>query len=137
MGWFEADILSEAITTSILIVLATTTLYKVIKGTRFKEALWIVSLILMANIGYFINNVAFYKVLVNFSFKSGLFVAIGLMVGDLGFNISHWLFAWYQFKVAKNMPKVITGKGKTKSYRALYLIGLVPNILFPVCEGVF
>ena len=57
---FKVSILTISITCSLLVILLAMTLYKVYRGTCYKLLLWLVSLLLVANFGYLLNEVAFY-----------------------------------------------------------------------------
>ena len=62
----------------------------------------------------------------------------GNSVGFLCFYEGHWILAFYFFKIARNMPRVIDQSlGPVKSYKCLYWTGLALNAIFPITQGVF
>ena len=62
MHSYRANILTIAITCTLLIILFAVTLCKAYHGTRYTFVLWLVSLLLVSNVGYLVNVIAFYKV---------------------------------------------------------------------------
>ena len=116
MNWRDLGLLIVFVLSFLLIVLTTVTLVKTWRGTRYKVLLAIVALLLCANIGYLINCVGtyfFYKYLQaedkDKKFQSVVALSFGQGFGDLCFCTGHWLLAFYYFKIAKNMPRVVRG----------------------------
>ena len=55
------------------------------------------------------------------------------LLGNVFLSEGHWLLAFYYFKIAKNMPKIINGQPElTKSYVPLYWFGIAANALLPI-----
>ena len=59
------------------------------------------------------------------------------MIGDLCFSVSHWALANYFFKIARNGPKIVKGEGEVQTYKCMFWSGIVPNVVFPILEGIF
>ena len=67
---------------------------------------------------------------------------MGRSLGDLTFDEAHWILAFFYFKMAKNMPRVINSHqgnaiSEVKSYIVLYWAGIIFNAVFPLIQCVF
>ena len=61
---------------------------------------------------------------------------VGTLVADLCFNEAHWILAFFYFKMAKNMPRVINEE-QIKSYKLLYWLGVAFNAVMPIFFATF
>ena len=148
MNWVTIGIWTQATTNGLLIVTYTCTLVKVCRGTKYTTIIKISTLLLLANIAYLFNAAALVVFIKKENQDSPLKALIvwnnavsgTWNLGDLFFCVSHWMLAVYYFNLAKNMPVVISHRGQDnppiKDYKPLLRCGLIPNILFPVMEGV-
>ena len=61
MDWEEIAILTIFVTSFILMVLTAITLVKAWRETRYKVVMWVIGLLLAANVGYFVSSIAGYE----------------------------------------------------------------------------
>jgi hypothetical protein len=128
------------VSTFVMVVIYAVTLYKVIKGIPFKRVIAMIIMLMISNVMYFIAGVAEYLFLNDSPYQ--YFVdkidATTGPIGDLLFCASHWMFAFYYFVLAKNMPKIIDGTPELlKSYNCFYWVGMIFNCLCPIFELIF
>lgn len=66
---------------------------------------------------------------------------LSISTQDLFFCQSHWIFACYYFKIAKNIPIAISNQvvpsGTSRQYTRMYWAGIAINGVFPAMEAVF
>ena len=143
MKW---DIVAEVtlfVTSLFAMGLTAATLIKTVKGSRYKLAIQVMSLLLAANFAYFLTSIATIfqlKALFRDMTSSILFwansTAILQSIGDLFFCEGHWILAHLFFRVAKNTPRMLKG-GKPFDYNLSFWIGVVANAVIPLCEAIF
>ena len=141
------------ITCGLLAVIYMIVFTKAWTGTRYKVVVALIALLLAANVNYFVGEIGYGKYVEEY-YKNATYHnvstsyleawssvnSVGTSVGDLCFCEAHWILAFYFFKVAKNMPRRLSKaekKEQPKSYRCLYIIGVLINAIFPIAEGVF
>ena len=104
----------QIIQSSLLIVLYSATLFVVLRGSKFKLIIQIISLLLVSNVASILVSVANTKI-VGFE-QAGLpgwdqtwvwVQVIATFFRDSTFNVSHWMFTFEYFKISKFMPSVI------------------------------
>jgi hypothetical protein len=110
------------VTTFLMVVILIATFCKVLDGIRFGRIFTLIVILIAANILYFIAGFAEYDFIANFTPQFSFFVghvdAITSPIADLLFCEAHWLYAFYYWKVAKNIPRVLKGdpNDKPKDY---------------------
>ena len=65
--------------------------------------------------------------------------AIGATFGWVCFNEAHWQLAFFYFKMAKNMPRVIAANDNDppRDYPKTYWTGVVLNAILPIAWWTF
>ena len=120
------------------------TFYKVWYGKRYKLILFLVAFLELACVSYCIFGIS--NVVSVWDAKKEYYRGVdtwdyvnvnSAAIGNFFFSEAHWMLAFYYFKVSKNMPKIISGKGdQAKSYVALKWVGIVANALFSLVQSV-
>lgn len=119
------------------------TFYKAWTGTRYKVVLGLVVMLILSNVGWLLWGTALNeasKASTEDGEKKLLWMdvaAVGEAIGDILSSEAHWILAVYYLKIAQNMPKIIAGQfDQVKTYKAIFWIGVVLNMLFPLMEAV-
>ena len=115
-GWETAAILSLFIASFLLIVITAVTLIRAWTGSNYKMAVIVLSLLMVANVAYFITCISSYEYLKakkdsqddasQIRFWANV-KDVTLSFGDLFFCEGHWVLAHFYYKLAKNTPRVI------------------------------
>ena len=119
--------------------------YKAWYGTRFKIVLSLIGLLFVAN--FFFADIALARLRLDtlFHTEKGIteeelswarWLETGVVIGFTCYNEAHWFLAFFYFKMAKNMPRVIREE-PTKSYKGLNWLGIAFNALIPIANGTF
>ena len=122
------------------------TFRKVWIGTRFKLVLVLIGLLITASAAFFVLGIGQYGVVLhldhsNFDtiFRWTCVSAIGGTFGWVCFNEAHWLLAFFYFKMAINMPRVIADNDNDppRDYPVIYWTGVLLNAIFPIGWNTF
>ena len=138
---FNICVLIGAILCSLLVVLYTAALVRVIRGSRYKLIIWIISLLLASNLfdlGLLAGNYKVYWGDIEGGTSTTLVwdwvQAACQMLTDLTFCEAHWIFACYYFKVANNIDML--PEAATRWMYNVFWFGAFLNAIFPIGEGV-
>jgi len=142
------NVVTQATTCGLLVVIFSGTLIKLYRGTGYKSLVRISAFLLAANAFYTVNALtlgvvdeAFYRG--NSSNVLGWILTSDTCwgLGELCFYSGYWVLAIYYCNLARNIPLVISyrgeGKPPIKDYKPLLVFGLIPNIIFPLMESIF
>lgn len=146
MGFLKFGFVTQLVYCSLLIPIYLWTLWKSIRGQKFKLIVQITILLLISVFGYSLvllsNWEQFLYDTKGHQTKLSAWVIldnIGVASADLTFCEAHWIFAWYYFKVALNMTNTdpVQLETRANALNIVYWIGVVLNAIFPIGEGVF
>ena len=143
MKWGEWMLVTNLVTNGLLFIFYAVVGWHVWFGTRYKMVLWLIAMLMLANVLYEVSGLGTYGVIVaikNEDFGKQYLewqcvAGLGNSLGDLLFSEAHWLLAFFYYKMARNMPRVVQGGERLETYKALLWIGIVLNAVFPIMEG--
>lgn len=131
------------VASSLLILLFGATFIRVWVGSHYRLVMGIVSLLFFANVMYLVNCIgisAFLDIPAH-AYNNGdsqiewnCEISIGQSIGDLCFSEAQWMLAFFFFKIARNMPRVINGE-EMQDYKCVKWTGIFFNAIFPLAEG--
>ena len=146
MGFLKFGFVTQLVYCSLLIPIYLWTLWKSIRGQKFKLIVQITILLLISVFGYSLVLLSNWEQFLydrkGHQTKLSAWIIldnVGVTIADLTFCEAHWIFAWYYFKVALNMTNTDPGQleERAKALEIAYWIGVVFNAIFPICEGLF
>ena len=140
MGLFKTDTWFAVGTSSVLILLFAATLIKVCNGSKYDFFIKLLVLLLISNVSQILYSYSFFQ-LVKGAFGDEIpffwisMRSVSAFILFTCFNVSHWMFAFLYYKIARLMPFVlkeqVVPENIIKCDNTLNKIMLFLNIFLP------
>ena len=122
MGLLKFDTWLTVAICSVLVLLYVTTLIKVCIGSKYQFVIKLLVLLIFSNIGLAFDQFGDYKFELfrrNLTGNDPIFcisiIFISGLIYNVCFNVSHWIFAFEYYSIARFMPYVFKGQGLPES----------------------
>lgn len=111
MNWLLVSTIFCICASSILVLIYGATLVQVLLGSRYKFVIKLLVMILFCNVFIILINWSYFVMRDDYSMLPWFsLLAVSTIGRDICFNISHWIFAFEYFSIARFMPYVIKGE---------------------------
>ena len=139
---------SSTATAIILLVTYSATLIRVLRGSRFQLVIRLIVILMLYNVGelahYWLLNIIV-KMSKSESYNNSVMIGLlaaeglGFIVEKVCFNVSHWMYAFQYYKIARQAPFSIemdyVPEKIIKADNILNKITLSLNIVLPLVAG--